>query len=70
MNESVGVLDDVGYDWSQRLDLVVAMMREMSTQTDPQEMRRAYTERMSARYSAAGSSSSTSRSSNRRGSSP
>jgi sigma-B regulation protein RsbU (phosphoserine phosphatase) len=46
MNESVGVLDDVGYDWRERLDIIVAMMREMSTQTDPQEMRRAYTERI------------------------
>jgi sigma-B regulation protein RsbU (phosphoserine phosphatase) len=46
MNETLGVMDDVGYDWRERLDMVVAMMREMSTQTDAQEMRRAYTERI------------------------
>jgi sigma-B regulation protein RsbU (phosphoserine phosphatase) len=46
MQESVGVVDDVGYDWRERLDIIVAMMREMSVQTDPQEMRRAYTERI------------------------
>ena len=34
MQETVGVVDDVGYDWRERLDLVVAMMRAMSTQTD------------------------------------
>src|SRR5438067_11687645 len=46
MQETVGVVDDVGYDWRERLDLVVAMMREMSTQTGAPEMRRAYTERI------------------------
>ncbi len=46
MHEMVGVVDDVGYDWRERLDIIVAMMREMSVQTDPQEMRRAYTERI------------------------
>src|SRR5579872_5526483 len=46
MQESVGVVDDVGYDWRERLDIIVAMMREMSVQTDAQEMRRAYTERI------------------------
>jgi phosphoserine phosphatase RsbU/P len=33
-------------DWHQQLDFVVSMMREMSTQTDPQEMRLAYSRRM------------------------
>jgi sigma-B regulation protein RsbU (phosphoserine phosphatase) len=33
-------------DWRERLDLIVETMREMSTQTDPQEMRRAYAERV------------------------
>jgi phosphoserine phosphatase RsbU/P len=33
-------------DWHQQLDFVVAMMREMSSQTDPQEMRLAYGRRM------------------------
>jgi sigma-B regulation protein RsbU (phosphoserine phosphatase) len=33
-------------DWRERLDLIVATMREMSRQTDPQKMRQAYTERM------------------------
>ncbi|MDB5353306.1 MAG: hypothetical protein JWN86_4553 [Planctomycetota bacterium] len=33
-------------DWRQRLDKVVTMMREMSLQTDPQEMVRAYTRRL------------------------
>jgi phosphoserine phosphatase RsbU/P len=33
-------------DWRERLRLIVETMREMSTQTDPQEMRRAYAERV------------------------
>jgi sigma-B regulation protein RsbU (phosphoserine phosphatase) len=33
-------------DWQQRLDAIVEMMREMSLQTDPQEMVRAYGERV------------------------
>ena len=33
-------------DWRQRLDEVVEMMREMSLQTDPQEMVRAYGRRL------------------------
>jgi sigma-B regulation protein RsbU (phosphoserine phosphatase) len=33
-------------DWRERLDLIVATMREMSRQTDPQQMRRDYAERM------------------------
>ncbi|HEV3142660.1 MAG TPA: SpoIIE family protein phosphatase [Gemmataceae bacterium] len=33
-------------DWRKRLDLIVEMMRDMSVQTDPQEMVRAYAERV------------------------
>jgi sigma-B regulation protein RsbU (phosphoserine phosphatase) len=33
-------------DWRQRLGLIVEMMREMSLQTDPQEMVRSYAERV------------------------
>lgn len=33
-------------EWHEQLDFVVTMMREMSTQTDPQEMRLAYSRRM------------------------
>ncbi len=33
-------------DWNRRLDFIVSMMREMSLQTDPQEMRLAYARRM------------------------
>jgi sigma-B regulation protein RsbU (phosphoserine phosphatase) len=33
-------------DWKQRLDLIVETMRDMSRQTDPQEMLRAYGERI------------------------
>lgn len=32
--------------WQERLDLIIATMREMSTHTDPQEMVRAYGERI------------------------
>jgi sigma-B regulation protein RsbU (phosphoserine phosphatase) len=39
-------LDAPVEDWDQRLALVVATMREMSQQTDPQEMSRAYRQRM------------------------
>jgi sigma-B regulation protein RsbU (phosphoserine phosphatase) len=33
-------------DWQQRLGVIVEIMREMSRQTDPQEMVRSYTERI------------------------
>ncbi len=33
-------------DWRERLRIIVEMMREMSTQTDPQAMRQAYAERV------------------------
>src|SRR5262245_24994521 len=32
-------------DWRERLVLIVETMREMSSRTDPQKMRRAYSER-------------------------
>lgn len=38
--------DEMGRDWREQLAFVVATMREMSDQTDPQEMRHAYTRRM------------------------
>lgn len=40
-----GDLLDTG-SWRERLDAIVALMREMSVQTDPQEMVRIYTERL------------------------
>jgi sigma-B regulation protein RsbU (phosphoserine phosphatase) len=39
-------LGDPVTDWQERLALIVETMREMSTQTDPQEMSRAYGQRM------------------------
>jgi sigma-B regulation protein RsbU (phosphoserine phosphatase) len=41
-----GLFDDVAYDWRARLDLIVETMKEMSRQTDPQAMSRAYGKRM------------------------
>lgn len=46
MRTSPGLFDEVAQDWRQRLDLIVEMMKEMSQQTDPQEMSRAYGKRM------------------------
>src|SRR5262249_28610404 len=46
MNALVGPIGGVTADWRERLALVVATMREMSSQTDPQEMGRAYRQRM------------------------
>ena len=40
-------LFDQTLDWDQRLQIIVATMREMSTQHDPQAMVRAYGQRMS-----------------------
>jgi phosphoserine phosphatase RsbU/P len=37
-------------DWRHRLDEIVALMREMSQQTDPQEMVRAYSSRVRKMY--------------------
>src|SRR5215472_2497584 len=41
-----GLFDEVAHDWRERLDLIVETMKEMSRQTDPQEMSRAYSKRM------------------------
>jgi sigma-B regulation protein RsbU (phosphoserine phosphatase) len=46
MRASPGLFDEVAQDWRGRLDLIVEMMKEMSQQTDPQEMSRAYGKRM------------------------
>jgi sigma-B regulation protein RsbU (phosphoserine phosphatase) len=46
MRASPGLFDEVARDWRERLDLIVATMKEMSRQTDPQEMSRAYGKRM------------------------
>ncbi|MFO0930196.1 MAG: PP2C family protein-serine/threonine phosphatase [Gemmataceae bacterium] len=46
MESLTSVADGVEMDWRQQLAFVVATMREMSTHTDPQEMRLAYTQRM------------------------
>jgi sigma-B regulation protein RsbU (phosphoserine phosphatase) len=43
---TTGLFDAVATDWRTRLDVIVATMREMSTQTDPLEMRNAYGRRM------------------------
>jgi sigma-B regulation protein RsbU (phosphoserine phosphatase) len=48
MRASPGLFDEVAKDWRERLDLIVATMKEMSQQTDPQEMSRAYGKRMQA----------------------
>ncbi|HEY7327712.1 MAG TPA: PP2C family protein-serine/threonine phosphatase [Gemmataceae bacterium] len=46
MRASAGLFDEVAKDWQERLDVIVEMMKEMSRQTDPQEMSRAYGKRM------------------------
>jgi sigma-B regulation protein RsbU (phosphoserine phosphatase) len=46
MNAPRGLFDEVAQDWRERLDLIVETMKEMSRQTDPQEMSRAYGKRM------------------------
>lgn len=46
MNALTQAPDGQVTDWRERLRLIVETMREMSTQTDPQEMRRAYSERV------------------------
>jgi sigma-B regulation protein RsbU (phosphoserine phosphatase) len=40
------LFDEVAHDWRERLDIIVEMMKDMSRQTDPQEMSRAYGKRM------------------------
>ena len=46
MSTSLGLFDEVAHNWRERLDLIVETMKEMSRQTDPQEMSRAYGQRM------------------------
>ena len=46
MNAPHGLFDEVARDWPERLALIVETMKEMSRQTDPQEMSRAYGKRM------------------------
>jgi sigma-B regulation protein RsbU (phosphoserine phosphatase) len=46
MSAPTGLLDERTGDWQERLAVVVDTMREMSRQTDPQEMARAYRARM------------------------
>jgi sigma-B regulation protein RsbU (phosphoserine phosphatase) len=46
MNATQPARDGQLTDWRERLRLIVETMREMSTQTDPQEMRSAYAERV------------------------
>jgi sigma-B regulation protein RsbU (phosphoserine phosphatase) len=46
MSAPRGLFDEVAHDWHERLDLIVETMKEMSRQTDPQEMSRAYGKRM------------------------
>jgi sigma-B regulation protein RsbU (phosphoserine phosphatase) len=46
MSAPQGLFDEVAHDWRERLDLIVETMKEMSRQTDPQEMSRAYGKRM------------------------
>lgn len=46
MRASPGLFDEVARDWRERLDLIVETMKEMSRQTDPQEMSRTFGKRM------------------------
>src|SRR5262245_15190767 len=46
MRASPGLFDEVARDWRERLDIIVEMMKQMSRQTDPQEMSRDYGKRM------------------------
>jgi sigma-B regulation protein RsbU (phosphoserine phosphatase) len=46
MSAPRGLFDELAHDWRERLDLIVETMKEMSRQTDPQEMSRAYGKRM------------------------
>jgi len=48
MSAPHGLFDEVARDWPERLALIVETMKEMSRQTDPQEMSRAYGKRMQA----------------------
>ncbi len=46
MSTARGLFDEVARDWRERLALIVETMKEMSRQTDPQEMSRVYGQRM------------------------
>lgn len=46
MSAQLDLLGTETTDWQEQMTLIVDMMREMSRQTDPQEMNRAYRERM------------------------
>jgi sigma-B regulation protein RsbU (phosphoserine phosphatase) len=46
MSAARGLFDGVARDWRERLAVIVETMKEMSRQTDPQEMNRAYGQRM------------------------
>ena len=46
MSAPAGVTSEKALDWRERLALVTTTMRDMSRQTDPQEMRRTYVEHM------------------------
>jgi sigma-B regulation protein RsbU (phosphoserine phosphatase) len=46
MNDTATALDTTGDDWQERLAFIVETMRDMSLQTDPQAMVRAYGIRM------------------------
>jgi sigma-B regulation protein RsbU (phosphoserine phosphatase) len=46
MNTPAGLFDKIAHDWRERLALIVETMKEMSRQTDPQEMNRAYSKRI------------------------
>jgi sigma-B regulation protein RsbU (phosphoserine phosphatase) len=46
MNAVTEIRDGQVVDWRERLRLIVETMREMSSQTDPQEMRQAYAKRV------------------------
>ncbi|MBV8075512.1 MAG: stage II sporulation protein E, partial [Planctomycetaceae bacterium] len=46
MTATQGLIGGKAVDWRHRLDLIIEMMREMSLQTDPQAMVRAYGERI------------------------
>jgi sigma-B regulation protein RsbU (phosphoserine phosphatase) len=48
MSTSAGLFDEVAHNWQERLALIVETMKEMSQQTDPQAMSRAYGKRMSS----------------------
>ncbi len=46
MQAAPGLFGEVARDWREQLEIIVEMTKEMSRQTDPQEMSRAYGQRM------------------------